>query len=262
MSGSLHLPVPVALASSVSTNDDAFAYLEQQSTCVIWTLDQTGGRGSRGRSWLAPKECGLALSIGVQGKPYPHPARFCYPLFAGLLLYEGLAALLGPDRKKIALKWPNDLLMNGRKLAGILCESKWTGGRPRIVLGMGVNLRAHRAMSILDKGFASLEELRDPPGPERIVAEITARFPEILSASLDRDELHARWLARCRTRLGTHLAVRAHGRRLQGRFQGLSEEGALLLADANGQLHGVEQSCDDFVILDTDTAHGGQRDMS
>ena len=250
MNARFRLAQPVILDQSASTNDDAFAMLKHQRSCVVWTLDQTGGRGSRGRQWITPKNHGLALSIGLSGDEIPHPTALCYPLFAGLLLYDSLARLLGLERDSLALKWPNDLLLKRRKLAGILCESRWSAQKPHIVLGIGVNLRSHQSLKALDKGFASLDEFASAPAPATIVHEIVLRFHETLASALDADWLHARWLARCWPKPGALLAVRAHGKRRRGVFSGLGGDGALLLTDGDGKVHRIEQSCDDFLVLE------------
>ncbi len=231
-----------------STNDDAFRVLQAEDLCLVWTLNQTAGRGSRGRRWLAPKDSCLALSIGFRLESRPHPRDFCYPLFAGLLLLKGLASLTRPDG--FCLKWPNDLLLRGRKLAGILCESRWRQQRGCLVIGVGVNLIPDTALDALPKGFASLAELDQPPEPRALVETLARSFlPSLMAAEKDPD-LHEKWLTRSCHPLGSRLRVRAEGREIEGVVAGLDNQGALLIRCLDGALVAIRQTCEDFRVLE------------
>ena len=237
----------IELPQSQSTNDDAFQALDTHSSCLIWTRDQPKGRGSRGRSWLAPPGHALALSIGLSGQVAPKPDRFCYPLFAGVLLHRVLSAA-APDGQ-FALKWPNDLLLNGKKLAGILCESRWSRSQMHIVIGIGVNLKHHPALDDLPKGFATLEELQTPPSASSIVHQLAANLDGDLAELESQQVLHRQWLFRSAHRVGAKLHIKAYGKDMRGVFKGLDEDGGLLIEDQHGKTETIRQSCDDFVIL-------------
>jgi len=99
-------------------------------------VEQTAGRGSRGRGWSSPKG-GLWLS--VVSRPATGPALEVLSLRVALAAAAALEAAAVPD---VRIKWPNDLMLGGRKLGGILCEARWIGDRLGwIVIGLGLNVR-------------------------------------------------------------------------------------------------------------------------
>ncbi len=237
----------IQLPISDSTNDDTFEALNRYGACLIWTLNQRRGRGSRGRTWLAPEDHVLALSIGLHGGDFPAPHILSYPLFAGVLLYDNLSSIVPED--KFGLKWPNDLLYGDRKLAGILCESRWSGSEVRIVIGIGINLKAHPSLESLPKGYASLDELDDPPTPRAIVQALAENLPHKLAALCDPVTLNREWLKRSPQQIGTRMCIRVNGRQTMGVFRGLSADGCMMLEDNDGSIQKIQQSCDDFQIL-------------
>lgn len=96
---------------------------------------QTRGRGSRGRTWAAPPGTGLLFSVLL--RPTRAPAEWAtLTLVGALAVAEGLETLGGLAPR---LKWPNDVLLDGRKVAGLLAEARH-GADPHVVLGLGVNL--------------------------------------------------------------------------------------------------------------------------
>ena len=99
---------------------------------------QTGGRGTRGRPWSS--EVG-GLWMSLIARPSRTDALEALSLRVGLAAAAALE-LACPALPRLGLKWPNDLVVDGRKLAGILCEARWGGGRCQwVVIGLGVNVR-------------------------------------------------------------------------------------------------------------------------
>lgn len=120
-----------------STNDRASQWARDGAPhgAVVTADAQTAGRGRRGRSWISPAAGNLYASVVI--RPDPVPREFgAAALAVGVGLREGLAALGVP----VQLKWPNDLLVGERKLAGILCECRWVDGTPELVAGFGINV--------------------------------------------------------------------------------------------------------------------------
>lgn len=124
-----------------STNDEALAWATDgaRDFSLVIADEQTTGRGRAGRKWIAPQ--GTALTFSLILRPAASEADLP-SLFTGL----GALALLDALKKhglKPQIKWPNDVLLNGKKVAGILVESVWTGDAlDTVVLGMGVNTLA------------------------------------------------------------------------------------------------------------------------
>jgi BirA family biotin operon repressor/biotin-[acetyl-CoA-carboxylase] ligase len=121
-----------------STNDVAARRAEEgaaEGTTIV-AGEQTGGRGRQGRAWASPPDSGLYVSIVLR------PAAHVTPLItiaAGVAIVEGIAAATGLVG---ALKWPNDVYVGGRKLAGILAEGSASSSTiAHVVLGFGINLR-------------------------------------------------------------------------------------------------------------------------
>ena len=126
------------LAECASTNDEAAAWARQGAPegAVVIADAQTRGRGRQGRSWHSPPGAALYFSTVLRPK-LPLPKLPPLTLAVGVALAETVTALGVPAR----LKWPNDVLVEGKKLAGILTESATQGGRlEHVIVGIGVNL--------------------------------------------------------------------------------------------------------------------------
>jgi len=149
---------------TASTNEDA----AKGAHGDVFTADfQTAGRGRGDHVWEGEKNAALMMSavLAVDGCSPMHVATF--PLVAGLATMEGLRRLAGSSiLSDIGIKWPNDVLCGGRKVAGLLCRRE----DDRIVVGIGVNVRqksfpkeiAERAVSLAMLGIdASIEDARD-----------------------------------------------------------------------------------------------------
>lgn len=117
-----------------STNDRVAQLAREGAPAgtVVVAEEQTEGRGRRGTTWQSPPGSGLWMSTLIGG----HDALSPLPLLVGLACAEGIEACVG--RLGVAIKWPNDLLIDGLKVGGILCESVESG----VVAGIGINVAA------------------------------------------------------------------------------------------------------------------------
>jgi BirA family transcriptional regulator, biotin operon repressor / biotin---[acetyl-CoA-carboxylase] ligase len=219
-----------------STSDVAFQALAAGTARhgdVHTARVQTAGRGRRGRGWQQEPGAGLALSlVWMPGPPAPSPA--------GLTMAAGLAALdacrgLGLDGG--GLKWPNDLLVRGAKLAGVLVESRGLDpAAPHYVIGVGLN--------VLQDHFSSELEAERPVTSlhlESIETDLRAAASAVHGALLDRlaavtgdprglsrDFLSALGLA------GTRVRVEVGSEHLEGTLEGLQLGSGLALETATG----------------------------
>ena len=139
---------------------------------VLLTRDQRGGRGRLDRSWVAPAGSSLAISVAIDAARIPMERRGWIPLVAG----AAMAGAASEQVDGVGVKWPNDLLVGGRKLCGILAE---VATADRIVIGAGINTRM------------TAEQL--PVG--------TATSFAVLGVTADEDLLLAGYLARLETLL-------------------------------------------------------------
>jgi BirA family transcriptional regulator, biotin operon repressor / biotin---[acetyl-CoA-carboxylase] ligase len=130
------------LAETGSTNDDARALAESgcPSGSIVIAQRQTAGRGRRGRQWFGTAGQSLHFSIVVRAPAGGFRCLSAAPVRVGLLVLRALAECTGLEPR---LKWPNDLLLNGQKTGGILCESV-LGGQPFLVVGIGINVGQSR----------------------------------------------------------------------------------------------------------------------
>lgn len=163
-------------AEVASTNDRALAWARRGAPhgAMVTADAQSAGRGRLGRPWASPP--GEDLYVSLILRPGRAEGLGALGLAVGAGLREGLAGWL----PRAQLKWPNDILVGGRKLAGILCEARWVGGAPEVVVGFGVNVgRTTFPHELSDRATSLARELADPPTR----AEVLSRaLPAIESA--------------------------------------------------------------------------------
>lgn len=208
----------------------------------VWTTRQTAGRGQNGATWYAPP--GVLTASFVLDVPSSVPVTQL-ALCAGLAVAHAVEDLAPPaSAEKIALKWPNDCLLMGRKLAGVLCERPTGGGGRAVVVGIGLNLDPQ-----WEQTPAALPLAADARLAPASMAELGAvpAMPDMLAA-LRRYLLEATgllaangWrqvLPHLRERdglLGRTVTVRAAGVEVTGQAEGIDDDGRLLLATADGR---------------------------
>ena len=225
------MPRLIRFPTVVSTMDllhDIAAEGAETGTVVV-AGEQTGGRGSRGRAWRSPPG-GLWLSALY--RPPVSAGVELFGLRVGLAVAEAIESL-GPGMT-VHIKWPNDLMLDDRKVGGILCEARWQGDSLAwVVAGVGINVANSISADLTAKATSLADRL---PGvtPDLVEPEVTVRLRSLDSASerLGQAELaglrHRDWL---------------HGRRLRspavGWASGISEEGALLVRADGGAIVAV-----------------------
>ena len=196
---------------------------------AILALRQTEGRGRAGRAWES-RAGNLHLSVLLRpGGPARDIAG--YALLAAVALHE--AALHHAPGRALRLKWPNDLMEGPAKLAGILAEAALdaAGGIAHLVLGFGVNLA--RAPKVEGRCTGCL----GPILPEDFAATLLERMAHWQKMRLTEGfaPIRAAWIERGPER-GSVLTLRQGDNPVSGRYEGLAEDGGLLLATA-GRLH-------------------------
>lgn len=218
-------PWLVELPEVGSTSTWALANRDALATgSVVFTRRQTAGRGRDGRSWASPPGV-LTASIVLAAAPSAGPA---IALAAGLACIHAVAGLMPALDPQLALKWPNDVLLGGGKLAGVLCE----GAGNRLIVGIGLN-RAASPDAV--PGAASLHRHGEPPEELPLLARIRDSLLEGAGMCL-RFGL-APLLPQLRARdalLGAALSVVTRTERLHGTGGGLDESGCLLVVVPGG----------------------------
>lgn len=236
-------PGRLLVEESLPSSFDHLRRLAQEGAAdglAVLARVQTAGRGRDGRSWRSPRG---NLHLSVLLRP-AGPAREAaqWSLLAGVALAEA-AATLDPEPRLLRLKWPNDLLRGGAKVAGILTEASLTpGGGPDsplawLIFGIGANLAEAPA---LPDGRPTAVLATAECAPEDFAARLIARLDHwrAIHARLGFAPIRAAWQALGPDR-GAELTIRGGGGRgdaewLRGRYAGLAEDGALLLAPEQG----------------------------
>lgn len=203
---------------------------------------QTAGRGRLGRSWQAAPGQALMLSVLLRPPPGLQDPEILaqWPMAVALGTLAALRLRL-PDPSMAALKWPNDLLLLGRKAAGMLTELTWDAAGPRLIVGLGLNLRQR---SFPDLPGASSLALTlgandDDPRLHRggLAADLLRAAAVEVARLAEGEPLTPRWAAELVT-LGRRVTARANedGNALEGLAEGVAADGALLLRTDDGTL--------------------------
>ena len=225
----------VALETVGSTNDEALRLAAEgaEDGTLVWAREQTGGRGRQGRSWSSPPG-NLYLSLVL--RPDCVPAEAAQLGFvAGLALGEAIGSV-APPMIEVTYKWPNDLLLNGRKGAGILLESRSgpDGTLECLILGVGVNLKHFPE----DTGFPATS-LHFECATEVEVAALLVAFSRHFMSWTNRwledgfAPVRRAWLHHAHG-LGEEIEVRLPRETLKGTFKDLDARGVLVLELPDG----------------------------
>ena len=214
-----------------STNDEALAWAAAgaDDLSIVIVDEQTQGRGRLNRRWFTPRGSALAFSLILRPTASTHLSRTV-----------GLAALsIAESYLKLGLapriKWPNDILLNGRKTAGILVESVWSGDDvDSLVIGMGINVYQASVppANMLQFPATSLEEMlgHEPPTREEILCNILDAFIRWREKFGTNELIHA-WEEMLAFR-GEQVQVKAGSDTpISGKVDGLESDGSLRLKD-------------------------------
>ena len=224
----------VALDEAGSTNDEAKQRAADGAPdgTVMWARRQRAGRGRRGRSWVSPPG-NLYLSVVL--RPACEARHVAQLSFVAALAVVDLVD--GPLPGRARCKWPNDILVDGAKVAGVLLESALgaCGRVDWVVLGIGVNLASHPGIagpvpstSLVEAGAPAVA----PADALRLLLAALARRRQDWQAQ-GFGAVRRAWLARAHG-LGGPVTVANGDKRLAGVFAGLDADGALVLAQADG----------------------------
>ncbi len=220
-----------------STNAEALRLAKAGERGPLWIVakEQSGGRGRRGRAWVSP--AGNLHATLMLTDPAPPAAAPQLGFVAGLALHDAAVAAAPALTSRLALKWPNDLLCAGRKIAGILIEGE--GDPVMVAVGIGVNCRHHPdATEFPATDFAA----------EGVEVEAATLFDHLAVAMQARLALwnrgagfagvRAAWLSRA-LGLGQPIRVRLPERETTGCFETIDDAGRLVLRTARGEVETV-----------------------
>lgn len=223
------------ISSTTSTNSDTAAWLtdsNRKACCVVLAEQQTAGRGRHGRSWVSPFAQNIYMSLGYELKGG-------IEALSGLSLIVGIAlirALKGLGFDEVGLKWPNDVWLQGRKLAGVLVELQGeatTGWRVVIGVGMNVHMQAEDGRFI-DQPWISLDAVKMVQR-SRLASQLIETLLLVLGEFSEKGfaSFVPEWLAADVLR---GRSVQLDGGRLVGVAEGIDESGAFQLRTNAGDL--------------------------
>ena len=217
-----------------STNEEAkrLARSAAEEGTLIWALEQTAGRGRRGRAWASPPGNLYASLILRPQCPLDRAAQLGFA--AALAVGDTLTSTCEQPLDRLFYKWPNDVLLHDRKVAGILLESELGVGEfPKfVVVGIGINLVSSPretefpATSIAEQGLGTVSPSSALEGFADHFRAWTERWRKEGFAPI-----RAAWRARAKA-LGESIRVRLEPATLHGRFIDIDQHGALLLETA------------------------------
>jgi BirA family transcriptional regulator, biotin operon repressor / biotin---[acetyl-CoA-carboxylase] ligase len=222
-----------------STNAEALTLARRGDRGPLWIVAtrQTAGRGRRGNAWVSPP--GNLYATLLLTDPAPPQCAPELSFVTALALHDAILERAPALRAALALKWPNDMLCNGAKLAGILIEGERTADALAVAIGIGVNCQSHPPQTpypVTDLKAAG--------------AVVTAAdlFETLSAAMLSRlrqwrggagfTDIRADWMARG-AGLGAEMRAKLPDREIVGRGEGLDERGRLLLRLPDGSVEAI-----------------------
>lgn len=224
-------PRPVRyFVSTGSTNTDAAKWLGEMpflaNGAVVLADEQTAGRGRYDRQWVTPSGSAIAMSIVLRTK---RPTQNITTI-GSIAVAEALEPLVPESR--VTIKWPNDVLVDGKKICGILAEAVWQHDKlVAVILGIGINITIDfSATELADKATSLRAHTAQPVDRPKLIKGILDGVDKWMAAS--NELVHRAW----KTRLATlHQQVTMEGG-FKGEAVDVDNEGALLVKSATGTM--------------------------
>jgi BirA family transcriptional regulator, biotin operon repressor / biotin---[acetyl-CoA-carboxylase] ligase len=206
-----------------------------EGLCIV-ASEQTAGRGRLDRQWLSPKDAGLYCSIILR----PEFDQKVWPLLTLMAAVVVRDTLLGVNTLKTDIKWPNDIMVNDKKLGGILAETVDTPFGRAVVLGIGINLKQISFPAELVGVATSIEAAAGQVENSRTFLEhlldLLGRYYQILQGTTGAEEIVREWTSRSSYASGKRIRVANGEEILEGITRGLERDGALRVETDTGAI--------------------------
>lgn len=232
-----------SVGSTMDVARDAAAHGAPEGT-LIFADEQTGGRGRLGRTWFTPAATNIAATLILRP---PHSVLRDISMITPLAIAHAIEDIAGirPD-----IKWPNDVQINGRKVAGVLIEvpsppapaDSASRGEPGVVLvgaGINVNFDPRTIDEIRDIATSLIVETGHSVDREAILAAYCTHFERLYAAARAGESIRDRWRERLIT-IGQSVRASWQGGAAEGTAEDVDEDGALLVRTPAGALTRVE----------------------
>jgi BirA family biotin operon repressor/biotin-[acetyl-CoA-carboxylase] ligase len=220
-----------------STNTEALNQAKQgadEGLCIV-ARQQTAGRGRHGRVWISEKDAGLYFSVVLRPK-IENKFLPLLTLMTAVAICDLLIELyhLNPD-----VKWANDVLVNEKKICGILAEMAETKSGLAVIVGIGVNLKSSNFPPEISEIATSIEgETKKNVDVESLLENLTARlakYYKILNGENGSQKIREEWAKRSSYFEGKRVVVKLENETFMGTTRGLEENGALRVETENGE---------------------------
>jgi BirA family transcriptional regulator, biotin operon repressor / biotin---[acetyl-CoA-carboxylase] ligase len=228
-----------AFATLPSTNTQALTLARGCERGPLWITaeQQTGGRGRRGNPWVSPP--GNLYATLLLTDPAPPECAAQASFVSALAVHDAVVACAPRLREAVKLKWPNDVLCDGSKLAGILIEGEQAAHGLAVAIGIGVNVRHHpdgMAYPATDLATAGAEV-----SAQSLFAALSAAMADRLAQwqrGVAFGAVRSDWLQRAAFK-GGEMKVRLPSGELFGRYESLDDRGCLMLRLGDGTLQAI-----------------------
>jgi BirA family biotin operon repressor/biotin-[acetyl-CoA-carboxylase] ligase len=235
----LFQPTILRYDSLPSTNTEAASQAARgapEGLCVV-AREQTRGRGRQARVWASPPDAGLYFSIVLR----PRVGAQSWPLITLLAALAVRDALREACALETDIKWPNDILCEGRKLCGILAETVETQTGRACILGIGINLNERAYPAELEAHATSIEGASGKPADrERVLAalckHLARRYAQLHAPATGHSDIIRDWSANSSYAAGRRVRVHAATEIFDGTTRGLEPDGALRVETATGEI--------------------------
>jgi BirA family biotin operon repressor/biotin-[acetyl-CoA-carboxylase] ligase len=230
-----------------STNREAIeqARMGAPNGTLIFAEEQTAGRGRKGRSWFSPPKSGLYFSLVIR----PRQPREFWPLLthvASVALVDTLQELVDtetiPKALELDIKWPNDVLISGKKCAGILLETLDEGHNQAVVIGVGINVRSGSVPGNLSEEAVCIDEQAHTAVPRRKILVNFLKHFQTVYIPFERGkhgEILDRWKLHSTMWDDVRIWIEEGGRRRSAVTCGLDKIGALLVRNDEGVMETI-----------------------
>lgn len=224
-----------ALADVGSTNTECLERARKGALSGLWITAgrQTDGRGRRGRAWFS--EPGNLYASLLLIDPAPTDRLGSLPLAVAVAVQAAISRVMPLDAPEVVIKWPNDILVDRRKVCGILIEGETLDdGRHAVVIGCGINVSVAP-----DTGLYPVATLRDfgvSASPEELFAHLFREMAEVLAlwdGARGIGDIMQRW-KKVAGGIGENITVNLPDRAISGRFAGIDDRGLLKLETGDG----------------------------
>ena len=225
-----------------STNEDAWQYTQNSSGhgSLFLTDNQTGGKGRRDNKWVSTPEKSLTFSFILHSELELEKMGLL-PLLTGISIVKGITATTAIQT---GLKWPNDIMLNEKKMGGILIESKQTGHGLGVVVGVGLNINENAQdipHALSDNAISLAMFSRQTHSREQILSAILNEFETLYNNQMD--SIIPLWTDHC-IHQDREVSFHSEKGKQKGIFQGISSQG-----HAEIQINGKTQTFPSGMVI-------------